>query len=264
MKSCLRSRSQISQKDEEKRCSLLPVKEAAIRHQIPVYQPVKVREKACVEVLKSYEADVIVVIAFGQILPQEILDMTPYGCVNVHASLLPKYRGAAPIQWAVINGDKVSGVTTMRMDEGLDTGDMIMKEEVVLDEKETGGSLFDRLSEVGADLCVRTLTAIENGTATYTKQDHEAATKTTLIKKQFGIIDWTKPAKEIECLIRGLNPWPSAYTYLHGKTLKNLGSICKRRNFGTCTGRIGSCDKTRSRCADRRRYPDAGRSTVRG
>ena len=156
---------------------------------------------------------------------------------------MPKYRGAAPIQWSVINGDKVSGVTTMRMDEGLDTGDMIMKEEVVLDEKETGGSLFDRLSEVGADLCVRTLTAIENGTATYTKQDHEAATKTTLIKKQFGIIDWTKPAKEIECLIRGLNPWPSAYTYLHGKTLKIWAASVKDETSEHAPGELAVVTK---------------------
>ena len=162
-----------------------------------------------------------------QMTPKEILEMPKYGCVNVHASLLPKYRGAAPIQWAVINGEKVSGVTTMRMDEGLDTGDMILKEEVVLDEKETGGSLFDRLSGVGAKLCVRTLEAIEDGTAIYTKQDHAAATKTTLIKTQFGIIDWNKPAAEIECLIRGLNPWPSAYTYLNGKTLKIWAAAVK-------------------------------------
>ena len=204
-----------------------PVKEAALEHGIEVYQPRRVREPECVEYLRSFDADIIVVVAFGQILPKEILEMPKYGCVNVHASLLPKYRGAAPIQWAVINGEKVSGVTTMRMDEGLDTGDMILKEEVVLDEKETGGSLFDRLSGVGAKLCVRTLEAIEDGTAIYTKQDHAAATKTTLIKKQFGIIDWNKPAAEIECLIRGLNPWPSAYTYLNGKTLKIWAATVK-------------------------------------
>ena len=204
-----------------------PVKEAALEHGIEVYQPRRVREPECVEYLRSFDADIIVVVAFGQILPKEILEMPKYGCVNVHASLLPKYRGAAPIQWAVINGEKVSGVTTMRMDEGLDTGDMILKEEVVLDEKETGGSLFDRLSGVGAKLCVRTLEAIEDGTAIYTKQDHVAATKTTLIKKQFGIIDWNKPAAEIECLIRGLNPWPSAYTYLNGKTLKIWAAAVK-------------------------------------
>lgn len=204
-----------------------PVKEAALEHGIEVYQPRRVREPECVEYLRSFDADIIVVVAFGQILPKEILEMPKYGCVNVHASLLPKYRGAAPIQWAVINGEKVSGVTTMRMDEGLDTGDMILKEEVVLDEKETGGSLFDRLSGVGAKLCVRTLEAIEDGTAIYTKQDNAAATKTTLIKKQFGIIDWNKPAAEIECLIRGLNPWPSAYTYLNGKTLKIWAAAVK-------------------------------------
>ena len=192
----------------------------ALEHGIEVYQPRRVREPECVEYLRSFDADIIVVVAFGQILPKEILEMPKYGCVNVHASLLPKYRGAAPIQWAVINGEKVSGVTTMRMDEGLDTGDMILKEEVVLDEKETGGSLFDRLSGVGAKLCVRTLEAIEDGTAIFTKQDHAAATKTTLIKKQFGIIDWNKPAAEIECLIRGLNPWPSAYTRIDDKNLK--------------------------------------------
>lgn len=197
-----------------------PVKEAALAHGIEVFQPRRIREAQNVEYLRKFQPDIIVVVAFGQILPREILEMPPYGCVNVHASLLPKYRGAAPIQWAVIEGEKVSGVTTMRMDEGLDTGDMIMKEEVVLDPKETGGSLFEKLSRIGAALCVKTLAAIEAGTAVYTPQDHSQATKVGLIHKQFGLIDWKKPAREIECLIRGLNPWPSAYTKLHGKTLK--------------------------------------------
>ena len=220
-----------------------PVKEAALEHGIEVYQPRRVREPECVEYLRSFDADIIVVVAFGQILPKEILEMPKYGCVNVHASLLPKYRGAAPIQWAVINGEKVSGVTTMRMDEGLDTGDMILKEEVVLDEKETGGSLFDRLSGVGAKLCVRTLEAIEDGTAIYIKQDHAAATKTTLIKKQFGIIDWNKPAAEIECLIRGLNPWPSAYTYLNGKTLKIWAAAVKNETSDKEPGELTEVTK---------------------
>lgn len=197
-----------------------PVKEAALAHGIEVYQPRKVREPECVEYLKGYQADIIVVVAFGQILPKEILAMPRYGCINVHASLLPKYRGAAPIQWAVINGEAVSGVTTMRMDEGLDTGDMILKEEVELLPQETGGSLFERLSEIGAKLCVRTLAAIQEGTATYTPQDHGAATHTKIIKKQLGEIDWNKSAEELERLVRGLNPWPSAYTYLNKKTLK--------------------------------------------
>ena len=138
-----------------------PVKEAAMAHGIPVFQPKKVREASCIEELRKYNADIMVVIAFGQILPKEILEMTPYGCVNVHASLLPKYRGAAPIQWAVIDGEKVSGVTTMQMDEGLDTGDMLLKTEIVLDDKETGGSLHDKLAEAGAKLCAETLKGLE-------------------------------------------------------------------------------------------------------
>lgn len=215
-----------------------PVKEAALAHGIEVYQPRRVREPECIEYLRKYEADIIVVVAFGQILTKEILEMPKYGCINVHASLLPKYRGAAPIQWSVINGEKVSGVTTMRMDEGIDTGDMILKEEVVLDKEETGGSLFERLAKKGADLCVKTLTAIEEGTATYTPQNHEEATHTTMIKKQLGEMDWTKPAQELECLVRGLNPWPSAYTHLNGKTLKIWKTTVLEKETGKEPGTI--------------------------
>lgn len=197
-----------------------PVKACALEHGIEVYQPEKVKDPACVEYLQKYQPDIIIVEAFGQIIPKAILDMPKFGCVNVHASLLPKYRGAAPIQWAVIRGDRVTGVTTMRMDEGLDTGDMIMKEEVVIREDETGGSLFERLSEVGAKLCVKTMTAIEDGTAEYTPQDPSKATHTAKIQKELGSIDWSMGAAEIECLIRGLDPWPSAYTRLDGKTIK--------------------------------------------
>ena len=197
-----------------------PVKECALAHGIEVYQPEKIRREECVEYLRQFNADIFIVEAFGQIIPKEILDMPRYGCVNVHASLLPKYRGAAPIQWAVLNGEKVSGVTIMRMDEGIDTGDMIMKEEVVLAEDETGGSLFDRLAEVGAKLCVKAMKAIEDGTAVYTPQDHSQATQTGKIQKEMGSIDWSKDAEEIERLIRGLNPWPSAYTRLDDKNLK--------------------------------------------
>lgn len=215
-----------------------PVKEAALAHGIEVYQPKRIRETECVEYLKKYEADIFVVVAFGQILTKEILEMPKYGCINVHASLLPKYRGAAPIQWAVINGEDVTGVTTMRMDEGIDTGDMILKEEVVLDKEETGGSLFDRLAKKGADLCVKTLTAIEEGTATYIPQKHEEATHTSMIKKQLGEMDWTKPAQELECLVRGLNPWPSAYTHLNGKTLKIWKSSVLEKETGKEPGTI--------------------------
>ena len=207
-------------KGRGKEMQFTPVKECALAHNIPVYQPKKIREPECIEELKKYQADVCVVVAFGQILPKEILEMTPYGCINVHASLLPKYRGAAPIQWAVINGEKVSGVTTMQMDEGLDTGDMLEKVEITLDKKETGGSLFDKLSEVGARLCVKTMEAIENGTAVYTPQDDALATHTGKIQKEMGSIDWSKDAEVIERLVRGLNPWPSAYTRIDDKNLK--------------------------------------------
>ncbi|MCI5516940.1 methionyl-tRNA formyltransferase [Lachnospiraceae bacterium SGI.085] len=197
-----------------------PVKECAVEHGIPVFQPKKIREPENVEYLRQFAPEMIIVVAFGQILSKEILDMPKYGCVNVHASLLPKYRGAAPIQWAVINGDEITGVTTMRMDTGIDTGDMIAKKEVRLAKDETGGSLFDKLADVGAKLCVETMQLIEDGNATYTPQNSEVATHTSMISKELGNIDWQRPAVEIERLIRGLNPWPSAYTKLDDKTFK--------------------------------------------
>ncbi len=207
-------------KGRGKSVAFSPVKEAALAHGIRVYQPERVRNPECIEYLRLVWADIIVVAAYGQILPKEILEMTPYGCINVHASLLPKYRGAAPIQWAVINGEKTTGVTIMRMDEGLDTGDMIRQEKVELDPDETGGSLFERLAKVGAEACVRALKDIENGTAVYTEQKHHLATKVGMIKKEHGHMDWNKSAVELERLIRGLNPWPGTFTELHGKTLK--------------------------------------------
>lgn len=197
-----------------------PVKECAVSHDIEVFQPKRIKDDANVEYLKKYKPDIIIVAAFGQILPKSILDLPQYGCVNVHASLLPKYRGAAPIQWAVINGDEVTGVTTMRMDVGLDTGDMIAKREVRIAEDETGGSLFDKLAETGAQLCVETVEMLEKGTASFTPQNNEESTHTRMITKELGNIDWTKSAIEIERLIRGLNPWPSAYTHLNDKTFK--------------------------------------------
>lgn len=198
-----------------------PVKEAALARMIPVLQPKKVREPEFVETLRKIGPDVIVVAAFGQIISKEILEMPRYGCINVHASLLPAYRGAAPIQWAVINGDKESGVTIMRMNEGLDTGDMIDKVVVPLDENETGGSLFDKLSAAGAKLCAEVLEKLENGTAVFEKQPELSTTDyAAMIDKKMGKINWERPAKVIEQLIRGLNPWPSAYTFMKGKSLK--------------------------------------------
>ena len=198
-----------------------PVKETALKYNLPVYQPRKVREPEFVELLRSLKPDVMVVAAFGQIITKEILEMPKYGCINVHASLLPAYRGAAPIQWAVINGDKESGVTIMQMDEGIDTGDMMEKAVVPIAEDETGGSLFDKLSHTGAKLCVKVLKDLEEGTAVGEKQPEESTTPyAKMIDKKMGEVDWKKSAKEIEQLIRGLNPWPSAYTKVHGKTLK--------------------------------------------
>ena len=197
-----------------------PVKECALAHGIEVYQPERIRAEESVAFLQKFDVDVIVVEAFGQIIPQAILDIPKHCCVNIHTSLLPKYRGAAPIQWAVLNGDMVTGVTTMRMEAGLDTGDIIMQTEKIINEGETSGTLFERLARAGAKLIVKTLEAIENGTATYTPQDESKATHVSKITKEMGSIDWNRSAKEIECWIRGMDPWPSAYTRLDDKTVK--------------------------------------------
>ena len=208
-----------------------PVKEVALKHQIPVYQPKKVREAGFTETLGRLAPDVIVVAAFGQIITKEILDIPRFGCINVHASLLPAYRGAAPIQWAVINGEKESGVTIMQMDEGLDTGDMIDKVVVPLAEDETGGSLFDKLSQAGARLCVKVLKDLEEGNAVREKQPEESTTPyASMISKKMGEINWERSAKSIEQLIRGLDPWPSAYTKLQGKTLKLWKAEAQKEN----------------------------------
>lgn len=207
-------------KGRGKEIQMSPVKETALRCGIPVYQPVRARDEAFVEEMRALKPDVMVVIAFGQILPKELLEVPKYGCINIHASLLPAYRGAAPIQWAVINGDRETGITTMMMDVGMDTGDMLEKTVVELDEKETGGSLFDRLSLLGGELILSTLEKLEQGTLVRTPQDHEKATYVKKIPKSLGDIDWTMDAAAIERLIRGLNPWPSAYTRLNGKMLK--------------------------------------------
>ena len=211
-----------------------PVKEEALKHEIPVYQPAKVRDPEFLETLQKLEPDMIIVAAFGQIIPKVILDMPKYGCINIHASLLPKYRGAAPIQQAVIDGEKESGVTIMKMGTGLDTGDMISQAVVKLREDETGGSLFDRLAETGAELLVRTIPSIENGTAVYTKQPEESPTPyAAMITKQMGLLDFSKSAVVLERLVRGMNPWPSAYTFLNNKTLK----------VWKCSVESGSCGK---------------------
>ncbi len=213
-------------KGRGKEMQFTPVKECALKYNIPVYQPRRVREPECIEELRRYEADIMVVVAFGQILPKEILEMTAYGCVNVHASLLPKYRGAAPIQWSIIDGEKVTGVTTMQMNEGLDTGDMLLKVEIPIEEKETGGSLHDKLAEAGAKLCVETLEGLQAGTITPIPQGETTTSYAKMLDKQLGNIDWSKSAIEIERLIRGLSPWPSAYTNWNDKVMKIWDAAC--------------------------------------
>ena len=222
-----------------------PVKEEAMKHEIPVYQPLKVRDPEFVETLKELAPDMIVVAAFGQIIPKSILDMPKYGCLNIHASLLPKYRGAAPIQQAVIDGEKESGVTIMKMGVGLDTGDMISQAVVPLAEDETGGSLFDKLAGEGASLLIRTIPSIVDGTAVYTKQPEESPTPyAAMISKKMGLMDFGKSAQELERLVRGLNPWPSAYTFLNGKTLKVWKCSVESRKSGKDTpGTITGVDK---------------------
>ena len=224
---------------------MTPVKEKAMELGIPVYQPVKVREPEFVEKLRQMEPDAIVVVAFGQILPKSILEIPRYGCVNIHASLLPKYRGAAPIQWAVIDGERESGVTTMFMNEGLDTGDMLEKEAVTLDPKETGGSLHDKLSAIGGRLILSTLKGLEDGTLKGTPQTDEGTCYAKMLKKSLGDIDWTMDAAAIERLIRGLNPWPSAYTCLHGKTLKIWEGDVLEREYGVEPGTVAEVAKDR-------------------
>lgn len=197
-----------------------PVKTAAKALGVPVLQPERAGAPEFISIIRQMAPDIIVVAAFGQILKQELLDIPKYGCINVHASLLPKYRGASPIQWAVCNGEEYSGVTTMQMDAGIDTGDILLQEKVKLRDGETGGSLFDRLADVGAELLIRTIHGLEDGTVKAVPQDASQASTVRMISKADGRIDWSRPAAEIERHIRGFDPWPSAYTYRGGKLLK--------------------------------------------
>ena len=227
-----------------KASAMTPVKEAALELGLTVYQPARVREQSFMDTVRALNPDVIVVSAFGQIIPRALLELPRYGCVNIHASLLPKYRGAAPIQWAVMDGEPVSGVTIMQMDEGLDTGDMLAKTEVPLEPDETGGSLFDKLSRAGAELLIRTLPALEQGTLTPEKQPLESPTAyARMIRKEDGRIDWNLEAEAIERRIRGLNPWPSAYTELTGKILKIWRAEVLPKESGQTPGTVTEAGK---------------------
>lgn len=202
-----------------------PVKACALEHGIPVLQPEKVKEPEFVEQLRSYEPDLIAVTAFGQILSEPILEMPKYGCINVHGSLLPKYRGAAPMQWSIINGEKVTGITTMYMAKGLDSGDMLLKAEVEITDEDTFATIHDKMAVTGANLLLDTLEQLEAGTLERIPQDHDAATYAPMITKETGHIDWSKNRQDIINLIRGLNPAPAAYTIYEEEVLKIFGAV---------------------------------------
>ena len=201
-----------------------PVKACALEHGIPVLQPEKVKEPEFVEQLRSYEPDLIAVTAFGQILSEPILEMPKYGCINVHGSLLPKYRGAAPMQWSIIDGEKVTGITTMYMAKGLDSGDMLLKAEVEITDEDTFATIHDKMAVTGANLLLDTLDQLEAGTLERIPQDHDAATYAPMITKETGHIDWSKNRQDIINLIRGLNPVPAAYTIYEEEVLKIFGA----------------------------------------
>lgn len=197
-----------------------PVKQLATQHGIAVYQPQSFKNEAVLPLLRELSPDCIVVVAYGKLLPRYVLEFPRYGCINVHGSLLPRWRGAAPIQWSVIAGDEMAGVTTMQMDVGLDTGDMLLRYQTPISPQETAGELFDRLSAEGAELLSETLRRLEQGTLTAEPQEEAASCYAPMLDKKLAQIDWSKSAHEISCLIRGLNPWPIALTTIHGERLK--------------------------------------------
>lgn len=226
----------VTQPDKAKgrsgKLSFSPVKECAVKNGLPVLQPERIKKAEAVAELRRYEADIFVVAAFGQILSKEILDMPRLGCINIHASLLPKYRGSSPIQWAVINGEEKTGITIQQMNEGVDTGDILYQKELILDKKETGASLFDRLAVLGAEAVTEVLPLLEEGKIVPVPQKHEEATHTVMLSKEMGRMDFAKSAGELERLVRGLNSWPSAYTYWEGKQLKVWESdLCKEEEL---------------------------------
>ena len=215
-----------------------PVKELALKYSIPIFQPEKMRDGEAFNYLKKLNPDLIIVVAYGKILPKEILDLPKYGCINVHASLLPKYRGAGPIQWSVINGEKETGVTTMYMDVGLDTGDMIINNSLEIGENETAGELHDRISLLGAKTLIETLKLLHKNEIVRTKQDDSNATYAPMLDKKLCEIDFSEDAKKIHDLIRGLSPWPVAVTKFEGKTLKIHRSLYITKDVNATPGEV--------------------------
>lgn len=202
-----------------------PIKILSQQYGIPILQPEKLRTEEFFNELRIFNPDLICVTAYGKILPKNILELPPCGCINVHASLLPKYRGAAPINWAIINGEKNTGITTMLMNEGMDTGDILLQEEMPIDEEDTGETLSEKLSHIGAELLIQTIKLLKENKLSPIPQDHSKATYASMLKKEDGLIDWSKSAQEIRNSIRGNLPWPGAYTFLEGKNLKIYKAI---------------------------------------
>jgi len=212
-----------------------PVKRATLELGLTVYQPPKIRPPEVFELLKSLHPDAIVIVGYGKIIPQHIIDLPRLGCINLHASLLPKYRGAAPVNWAIVRGETVTGVTTMKIDAGLDTGDMLLRREIPIEPEDDAVTLGRKLAEIGAPLMVETLRGLETGTIKPVQQDHSQATLAPILKKEDGLIDWSVSARDIANRVRGLVPWPGAYTRFRGGTL--LVWKCGLRNGGATSGR---------------------------
>lgn len=230
-------------RDRGMKLSYSPVKELALENNIPVYQPTKLRDGTATELIKSLRPDILVVVAYGRILPDDMLEVPKYGAINVHASLLPKYRGAAPIQWAVLNGDKITGVTTMYLASEMDTGDIIYTSETEIGEFETSGELFDRLMVMGAELLDRTLRDIEAGTAPRTQQDHSKASYVKMLDKSLSPIEWAKTPREIIKQIYGLQPWPVATAELDGKVFKIYSAEYTQNKTDKAPGSVVSAGK---------------------
>lgn len=230
-------------RDRGMKLSYSPVKELALENNIPVYQPTKLRDGTATELIKSLKPDILVVVAYGRILPDDMLEVPKYGAINVHASLLPKYRGAAPIQWAVLNGDKITGVTTMYLASEMDTGDIIYTAETEIGEFETSGELFDRLMVMGAELLDRTLRDIEAGTAPRTQQDHSKASYVKMLDKSLSPIEWAKTPREVIKQIYGLQPWPVATAELDGKVFKIYSAEYTQNKTDKAPGSVVSAGK---------------------
>lgn len=230
-------------RDRGMKLSYSPVKELALENNIPVYQPTKLRDGTATELIKSLDPDILVVVAYGRILPDDMLEVPKYGAINVHASLLPKYRGAAPIQWAVLNGDKITGVTTMYLASEMDTGDIIYTSETEIGEFETSGELFDRLMIMGAELLDRTLRDIEAGTAPRMPQDHSKASYVKMLDKSLSPIEWAKTPREVIKQIYGLQPWPVATAGLDGKVFKIYSAEYTQNKTDKAPGSVVSAGK---------------------